>query len=127
MMSEKNKKQTVVVLGASPKPERYSNKAVKLLMEYGHRVLPVHPAIGEIEGLKTLASLGGIDEPVDTLTLYVSPRHLTELQEDIIRLKPGRVIFNPGSEHPPLIAALQDAGISCAEACTLVMLKTGQF
>ena len=38
-MSENNK--TVVVLGASPKPERYSNQAVVMLKDHGYEVIPV--------------------------------------------------------------------------------------
>ena len=51
-MTQSNDQQTVVVLGASPKPERYSNKAIRLLQQHRHRVIPVHPAIAKIEGLE---------------------------------------------------------------------------
>lgn len=120
-------KQTVVVLGASPKPGRYSNKAVKLLLEQGHGVIPVHPAIAEIEGLLVVASLAEIGTRVDTLTLYVSPAHSTPLIADILALNPARVIFNPGSENPALQNALEAQGIPSEKACTLVLLNTGRF
>ncbi|MCF7816480.1 MAG: CoA-binding protein [Kiritimatiellales bacterium] len=120
-------KQTVAVLGASPKPERYSNKAIKLLLEHGHEVIPVHPAIPEIEGLPVVASLADIDKHVDTLTVYVSAALSTPLADAIIALNPARVIFNPGTENPSLKSALNDQGIPSEEACTLVLLNTGQF
>ncbi|MEE9367590.1 MAG: CoA-binding protein [Pontiella sp.] len=119
--------QTVVVLGASPKPDRYSNKAIRLLLEYGHTVIPVHPAITEIEGLEAKSSLGTISESVDTLTMYVSPSISNSMAEQIIGLNPKRVIFNPGTENPILSRALESAGIETEEACTLVLLNTGQF
>ena len=122
-----NEKQTVVVLGASPKPERYSNKAVRLLLEHGHRVIPVHPAIKEIEQLPVIPALGHIEGPVDTLTVYLSPALSAPLQSDILKLKPERVIFNPGTENPELKQALEREGIVAEEACTLVLLNTGQF
>jgi predicted CoA-binding protein len=122
-----NEKQTVVVLGASPKPERYSNKAVRLLLEHGHRVIPVHPAIKEIESLPAVRALEHIKEPVDTLTVYLSPSLSAPLQSDILKLKPERVIFNPGTENPELKQALERDGIAVEEACTLVLLNTGQF
>jgi hypothetical protein len=37
------------------------------------------------------------------------------------------VIFNPGAENTALVAELEKAGIACEEACTLVLLNTGQF
>ena len=119
--------QTVAVLGASANPERYSNMALRRLRDAGHRVIPVNPALAEIEGLPVVKSLGEIQGPVDTLTLYVGPQRLAPLTGEILRLAPKRVIFNPGTESPELAAALDRAGIAHLEACTLVMLQTGQF
>jgi predicted CoA-binding protein len=119
--------QTVAVLGASANPDRYSNMAVRRLREAGHRVIPVNPALEQIEGLPVTKSLGDIAEPVDTLTLYVGPQRLAPLTDDILRLAPKRVIFNPGTESPDLAAALDRANIPHLAACTLVMLQTGQF
>lgn len=118
---------TVAVLGASPNPDRYSNKAVRLLREHGHRVIPVNPAQDEIEGLPASHALADIHEPVDTLTLYMAPRHLAAVSDQVLALRPRRVIFNPGTEDPSLQARLDAAGIAWEEACTLVLLRTGQF
>ena len=119
--------QTVAVLGASPNPERYSFKAIRLLKEHGHRVLPINPAQSHIDGTEVVPSLADINTPVDTLTVYVGPAHLPALLPSILALKPGRVIFNPGTEHECAMAALDAAGIPYEEACTLVLLRTGQF
>ena len=118
--------QSVAVPGASDNPERYSNMAVVLLREHGHRVFPIHPALESIAGLPAVKSLRDVP-PVDTLTLYVSAAKLPAMMDDIVRLRPGRVIFNPGTESPELQAALDAAGIPWLEACTLVLLRTGQF
>jgi predicted CoA-binding protein len=119
--------QTVAVLGASANPDRYSNMAVRRLREAGHRVIPVNPALEVIEGLPVAKSLGGIAEPVDTLTLYVGPQRLAPLTDEILSLAPKRVIFNPGTESDELAGALDRANIPHTKACTLVMLQTGQF
>jgi predicted CoA-binding protein len=123
----KKQKQTVVVLGASPKPERYSNQAVRMLLEHGHTVIPVHPAIPEIEGLRVAASLPEVAGPVDTLTLYLSPERSATIEQEILALHPARVIFNPGTESAGLAAKLAKKDIQTEEACTLVLLSTGQF
>lgn len=122
-----NHPSTVAVLGASTNPDRYSNMAVRRLRGAGHRVIPVNPALDAVEGLPAAKSLADIGEPVDTLTLYVGPQRLLPLADDIVRLAPRRVIFNPGTECPEVAAALDRAGIAHTEACTLVMLQTGQF
>lgn len=118
----------VAVVGASTKPDRYSNRAVRMLREYRHDVIPVHPAHREVEGLSVASSLDAIEaETVDTVTLYVSARHSAGLATSLVRLKPRRVIFNPGAENPALSRQLEERGVETIEACTLVMLRTGQF
>jgi len=117
----------VVVLGASNKPLRYSNQAIRLLLEKGYRVTPVHPRIGNIEGLEVAPTLEAVAQPVDTLTLYVGAERLEPLIDQVVRLKPQRVIFNPGTESPALQSRLEQAGIHWFEACTLVLLRIGTF
>lgn len=120
--------ETVAVIGASPKPERYSNRAIRLLREYGHAVLPVNPAQASIEGLPVTPSIAALPRGgVDTVTMYVSPAHSGDLLAPLLALAPRRVIFNPGAENPALEDGLRAAGIEVEEACTLVLLRTGQF
>jgi predicted CoA-binding protein len=119
--------EKVVVLGASPDAERYSNKAMHLLAQHGHQVIPVSPVYREIDGERVLPSLAEVSGPVHTLTLYLSPKRLLPIADDIVKLHPGRVIFNPGTESPELQQRLDGAGIPWLEACTLVMLRTGQY
>ena len=119
--------ETVVVLGASPKPERYSHRAVTLLQAKGHHVIPVNPGQSFINELPVARNLGEISQPVDTVSIYVSPDLLDRMMNDLITLAPKRVIFNPGSERDDLSSRLNAAGIANEEACTLVSLRTGQF
>lgn len=119
--------QTVVVLGASPKPERFAHKAVLSLTRHGHRVIPVHAREGEIGGWPVCTSLAAIREPVHTLTLYLGPRRSAAETAVILALAPGRVILNPGTESPALEAALDAAGIPWVHDCTLLMLEGGRF
>ena len=117
----------VVVLGASPKPARYANQALRLLKDKGYRVIPVHPRIAVIEGLPVAHHLREIEHPVHTLTLYVGPQRSEPMLADILALKPSRVIFNPGTESVLLQDQLKSAGSECIVGCTLVMLRTAQF
>jgi predicted CoA-binding protein len=117
----------VVVLGASIKPLRYSNQAIRLLLDKGYRVTPVHPRHERIEDLPVANALQNVPQPVDTLTLYVGPQRLEPMIEEIVQVKPQRVIFNPGSESTALKLRLEQVGIHWLEACTLVMLRIGTF
>lgn len=116
------------VLGASPKPDRYSNKAIRMLVEHDHEVVPVHPVYKEIEGLTVTAALEDLaPESIDTLTMYVNADRSSELADAIVNLQPRRVVFNPGSENPELAQQLAGKGIEVEAACTLVLLRTGAF
>ena len=117
----------MVVLGASRKPARYANQAIRLLKAGGYHVIPVHPKIEEIEELAVHANLRSIHEKVHTLTLYVGAQRSQPLIDDIVALNPQRVIFNPGSESDALQERLKAHDIECIHGCTLVMLRTNQF
>lgn len=118
---------TVAVLGASPKEERYSYKAVKMLTEHGFAAIPVHPAGHAVLGIPGKKSLEDISTEVDTLTMYVGASISDNEYDHIVALKPRRVVFNPGAENPALARKLREAGIEVIEACTLVLLQTDQF
>ena len=119
--------QTVVLLGASNDTSRYASKAQRLLIEKGHRVVPVTARAAEVDGLEAVHELGGIGARVDTVSVYLRPSISTRYREQLLALKPGRVIFNPGAENPALADALRAEGITCLEECTLVMLRLGRF
>ena len=119
--------ETVVVLGASPKPERYSNQAVRALVEHGHHVIPVHPLLKKIAGVVAVPALSSVKGPVNTLTLYVGPERGKELLQEMIKLGPDRVIMNPGTESDEIEEELKANNITVLRACTLVMLRTDQF
>ena len=115
------------VLGASPKEDRYSFKAVHMLKEHGYTPIPVHPAGHTVDGVPGVKSITEIKSPLDTLTMYVNAAISDKEYDNIIALKPRRVIFNPGSENSALAEKLRKAGIEVVEACTLVMLQTNQY
>jgi len=117
----------VAVIGASDNPERYSHQAMLLLRQTGHIAYPVHPAAATVAGVPAYVSVTRIPERIDTATIYLAPRNQEKLGDDLINGKLARVIFNPGTENPELEARLREAGIEVREACTLVLLKTGQF
>jgi len=117
----------IVVLGASNKPHRYAYKALKMLLEYGYHVLPVHPKLENIEGLVVKHHLSQIQSSVDTLTLYIGPQRIGPLINEIVELNPARVILNPGTESDELELALLHNDISFVKDCTLLMLEHGRF
>ena len=121
------KSETVAILGASPKPERYAYRAFQMLRDHGHRPVPVNPAFDEILGEKCYSKIADAPKPIDTVTMYLGEARSNPLIDDIIAAKPRRIIMNPGAENSALAQQAENAGIEVVEGCTLVMLQTGQF
>jgi uncharacterized protein len=119
-----NKK--TVVIGASENPERYSYMAVQLLQKHNQTVVAIGAKKGAINGIEICTELKKIDA-VDTVTLYVNPTIQKNYYDYIIGLQPKRIIFNPGTENAELAALALQNNIQPVEACTLVMLNTGQY
>ena len=115
-----------MVLGASPNPERYSYMATVMLLEKGHAVYPYGIKKGMIQSLSIVQDWP-IAGTISSLTLYLGPAAQVDYYDQIIALKPQRIIFNPGTENPTLVQLANAAGIETIEACTLVMLTTGQY
>lgn len=115
-----------LVLGASHSQSRYSNLAVRRLKEKGHEIFPLGDRKGKIDGLQILTETTGL-ENIDTVSVYLNSENQKQYYDFIMKLKPKRIIFNPGAENPELEKLAQQNGIETLEACTLVMLSTGLY
>ncbi len=115
-----------LVLGASENPGRYSNLAVKKLTSHGQPVVAIGKKKGSINGIEIETEKKAFNN-IDTVTLYLNPLHQQEYYDYIFSLHPKRIIFNPGAENDELEELAQQKGIVTQEACTLVLLSTGQY
>jgi len=119
--------ELVAIIGASEKKNRYAHKAMTALLEHGHDVRLVNPFKKTIDGQKCFSAVTDIKEKINTITLYVNPQKFRDHIEEVIQVKPERVIMNPGTEDSDMEKMLEDAGIKVDRACTIVLLSTGQF
>jgi len=115
-----------VVLGASANPERYSYLAVQNLTKQNHPVIAIGRKAGMVNGVAIITDHPA-EKDVDTVTLYLNPVAQKEYYDYIFSLHPKRIIFNPGTENDELENLAKAKGIQAIEACTLVMLRTGQY
>ena len=115
-----------LIIGASNNPERYAYKAAERLLAHGHEIELLGLRPDTIFG-KTIDTERKVYEGLDTVTLYVGPQRQPEYYDYVISLKPKRVIFNPGTENAEFETLLLKIGIEAEEACTLVLLGTGQY
>ena len=117
-----------VIIGATTNQARYAHIAAGMLTDYGHEIVPVGIKTGDVFGqlIMDIRKKPSIKE-VDTVTMYIGPRHQPEWYDYILSLRPKRIIFNPGTENPEFEKRAKESGTAVVEGCTLVMLRTGQF
>ncbi|HEY4155888.1 MAG TPA: CoA-binding protein [Puia sp.] len=115
-----------VVLGASDNPERYSNLAIRKLHAHGHPVIAIGKKKTSVDGVP-VQDQAVFTPGVDTVTLYLNPKNQASYYDYIFSLNPKRIIFNPGAENAELEKLAEERNIKTQEACTLVLLSTGQF
>ena len=119
-------KPVTLVVGASTNPERYAFKAAQLLDTKGQEMYLYGLKEGEVNG-HPIYQQWPQKGSIDTVTLYVGPKGQEAFYDEILQLAPRRVIMNPGTENDFFKTMLEEKGIQCIEACTLVMLSTGQY
>ncbi len=115
-----------LILGASLKPDRYANIAIRRLVAHKIEVVAVGNVTGEVAGVTIEKGLPNF-ESINTVSIYLRPSRQSMYYDYIISLKPKRVIFNPGTENTEFITLLNAQNIETEIACTLVMISTNQY
>jgi len=121
-----NKKKTLV-LGASLKPIRYSNQAIRRLRNNNIPTIAVGLKSETVADVDIITDINLVTEPIDTVTLYLNPKRQEEFYDAILNLHPRRVLFNPGTENYDFMRVLNKKGIETEAACTLVLLSMGSY
>ena len=115
-------KKTVAVIGASADRSKFGNKSVRTHLAQGWEVYPVHPAGGEIEGLRAFGSIEEIPVHLDRVSLYVPPSVGVKLLPAIAAAAPEELFINPGAESDELVAAARALGLDPILACSIVAI-----
>lgn len=124
-MNKTDDKKTLVI-GGSVKPERFSNKAIRKLLRYGHPVVSIGLRKAEVEGVEIQTGFPELTG-IRTVTMYVGPQNQPQYYDYILKLKPQRIIFNPGTENSEFADMAHQQGIETVNHCTLIMLGEGLF
>ena len=115
-----------LVLGASLKPDRYSNIAISRLRQHEVDVVAFGLRPGIIKDVEIDTKLISYKD-IHTVTLYLNPKRQEPYYDYILSLNPKRVIFNPGTENETFQKLLKEHHIGYENACTLVLLATNQY
>ena len=116
-----------MLLGASPKPDRFAYKAVRSLQRRNIPVIALGRKDADLDGIKIRKGMPGDIGPVHTVTLYLNPKNQEEYYDYIISLQPSRIIFNPGTWNPDLAELARSHNIEVVRDCMLIMLNSSKF
>jgi predicted CoA-binding protein len=96
--------RTVVMIGASPRPERHSHGVACFLHERGYEVIPVRPDRAEVDGMSSYARFADVPGAIDIVVLFRNPAEvpaqIAELEvnpPEVVWLPPG--VWTPGCDR----------------------------
>ncbi|MEX0602304.1 MAG: CoA-binding protein [Bacteroidota bacterium] len=76
--------RTVAVVGASPNPDRDSNRITRYLVGRGYTVYPVNPNSAEVLGIPSSPDLRSLPGPVDLVNVFRRPEVVDEVVREAI-------------------------------------------
>jgi predicted CoA-binding protein len=103
--------KTIALVGASPNPDRPSHAVMHYLMDLGYKIIPVNPTEPEILGLKTVASVTDITEPVDMVDVFRNSEAAGPVIDDAIAIGAKYVWMQLGVFNEPGVARAEAAGL----------------
>jgi len=117
------KTKVIALVGASAKRLKDSNLSLRYLVEQGFTVIPINPALEEIEGLKTYPSVRDIpaDVKVDIVNIYRRPEFVEEIVKDTINRS-----LDLGHQRPVIwtqFGVSSEEGLSLATEFTMPYIK----
>jgi hypothetical protein len=105
--------RTIALIGASDRPDRPSYNVMRVLQEWGYRVLPVNPQItGEhVHGEYVWRELSQIGEPIDMVDIFRRPTAAGEAVDEAIAAGAKSVWLQVGVINHEAAARAEAAGL----------------
>ena len=105
--------RTIALVGASDRPDRPSYGVMRVLQDWGYRVLPVNPQItGEhVDGEYVWRELAQIGEPIDMVDIFRRPQAAGEGVDQAIAAGAKSVWLQIGVINDEAAARAEAAGL----------------
>jgi len=118
--------RTIALVGASDRPDRPSYGVMKVLQDWGYRVLPVNPQItGEhVHGEYVWRELAQIGEPIDMVDIFRRPLAAGEAVDEAIAAGAKAVWLQIGVINHEAAARAEAAGLKVVmDRCPAIELR----
>ena len=108
-----NSVKTIAMVGASPDKTKYSYGVLRVLHETGYKMIPVNPTPGlkEIRGLKVYPNLESVDQEIDMVEVFRSPKELIQIAKDAIKVNAKVLWGQIGVRNDEAARIAEEAGI----------------
>ena len=116
-------KPTIAVIGASADRAKFGNKCVRAYAHCGYHVYPINPKETEIEGWPAFRSVRDLPAgKLDRVSFYLPKDPALSALDDLSGRDVGEVWFNPGADHPDVLAKARGLGLNVVVGCSIVAL-----
>lgn len=105
------KLKTWAIVGLSNNTERAAYGVAKVLIENGHKIIPVHPKAETVHGQKGYAKLSDMNEMVDVVDVFVNSELAGEVVNEAIKIGAKGVWLQLDVIDAGAISRAHDAGL----------------
>jgi predicted CoA-binding protein len=113
---------TIALVGASPNPARPSHRVMRYLLGQGYRVIPVRPLVREVLGMRCVASLGEIGEPIDLVDVFRRAEFCPQVAEEAVAAGAKALWLQLGIVSPEARGIAEAGGLDYVEdECTAIV------
>jgi predicted CoA-binding protein len=107
------KYKRLIIVGASPKPDRPSYIVMDYLLKQGFEIIPVNPAYEEILGVNTVKDLSEVpkDFNPDVVIIFRKPSEVLPIVEKALALKPKVIWLQEGIVNEEAKELAEKAGV----------------
>lgn len=119
-------------IGVSRLPKDFSRALFREFQSRNYDLVPVHPEVSEIEGVRCFARLADVEPPVDTVLLMTPPSVSNILVQECLEAGIKRIWFyraaGQGSVSPEALATCEANGIAAVPGeCPFMFFEGTQW
>jgi uncharacterized protein len=103
--------RTVAVIGLSEVPAKPSHYVSAYMQQHGYKLYPINPAIPEVLGEKSYATLSDLPIKPDIVNVFRLPKFIPAIVEEMIRLQLPNLWVQQGIINLEAAARAEAAGI----------------